>query len=77
VTHLLQVYYISGAAGSLKVADKRYSALKNQYEMTLNANAVVIPAGDDSAIAKHHFTFTPIPSLEQLSGDKDAPPVGM
>lgn len=59
------------------MADKRYSTLKNQYEMTLNANAVVVPAGEDSSIAKHHFSFIPLSSLEQLSADKDAQPVGV
>ncbi|CAN9501139.1 unnamed protein product [Ophioblennius macclurei] len=66
-----KVYSISKA--NLKVANKQYTSLKNDYEMTLHANSSIVPCDDDDAgerIPTLHCDFVPIAELENR--DKDA-----
>uniref|UniRef100_A0A7N8WPF2 Replication protein A subunit n=1 Tax=Mastacembelus armatus TaxID=205130 RepID=A0A7N8WPF2_9TELE len=63
-----KVYYISKA--TLKVANKQFSTLKNDYEMTLHAHSSVVPCGDSQGIPTMHCDFVPIAELENR--DKDA-----
>lgn len=54
----MQVYFIS--KGSLRMANKQYSSIKNDYEMTLNANSEVEEVPDDGPSSqmpaiKHNF----------------------
>ncbi|KAG5269201.1 hypothetical protein AALO_G00199390 [Alosa alosa] len=63
-----KVYYIS--KGSLKMANKQYSTLKNDYEMTLNGDSSVIPCEDSHDVPTLQCNFVPIGDLE--AHDKDA-----
>ncbi|XP_041864568.1 replication protein A 70 kDa DNA-binding subunit-like isoform X2 [Melanotaenia boesemani] len=63
-----KVYYISKA--TLKVANKQYTTLKNDYEMTLNAHSSIVPCDDCQGIPTVHCDFVPIGELENW--DKDA-----
>ncbi|XP_031429075.1 replication protein A 70 kDa DNA-binding subunit isoform X2 [Clupea harengus] len=63
-----KVYYIS--KGSLKMANKQYSTLKNDYEMTLNGDSTVIPCDDSSDVPTLQYSFVPIGDLE--AHEKDA-----
>ncbi|XP_054907626.1 replication protein A 70 kDa DNA-binding subunit-like [Poeciliopsis prolifica] len=63
-----KVYYISKA--TLKVANKQYSTLKNDYEMTLHAHSSVIPCTDSSDVPVMQCDFVPIGELENR--DKDS-----
>ncbi|KAM7398140.1 hypothetical protein PAMA_006158 [Pampus argenteus] len=63
-----KVYYISKA--TLKVANKQYTALKNDYEMTLHANSSIVPCDDSGDIPTLNCDFVPIAELENR--DKDA-----
>ncbi|XP_026227099.1 replication protein A 70 kDa DNA-binding subunit-like isoform X2 [Anabas testudineus] len=63
-----KVYYISKA--TLKVANKQYTTLKNDYEMTLHANSSIVPCNDSEGIPTVHCDFVPIAELENR--DKDA-----
>ncbi|XP_040908163.1 replication protein A 70 kDa DNA-binding subunit-like isoform X2 [Toxotes jaculatrix] len=63
-----KVYYISKA--TLKVANKQYSTLKNDYEMTLHAHSSIVPCDDTEGIPTVHCDFVPIAELQ--SRDKDA-----
>ncbi|KAK8686235.1 hypothetical protein V6N13_125262 [Hibiscus sabdariffa] len=57
-----KVYYIS--RGTLKVANKQFKTVKNDYEMTLNDNSVVEEASDEEAfIPETKFNFVPIDQL--------------
>ncbi|KZC11216.1 Replication protein A 70 kDa DNA-binding subunit [Dufourea novaeangliae] len=59
-----KVYYISRAA--LKTANKQFNNLRNDYEMTLNADSEIIPchnSGDD--IPSLQFDFLPISDVEK------------
>ncbi|XVF11784.1 hypothetical protein REPUB_Repub08aG0057800 [Reevesia pubescens] len=57
-----KVYYIS--KGTLKVANKQFKTVKNDYEMTLNENSVVEEAANEEAfIPETKFNFVPIDQL--------------
>ncbi|KAK2828256.1 hypothetical protein Q5P01_019290 [Channa striata] len=63
-----KVYYISKA--TLKVANKQYTTLKNDYEMTLHTHSSIVPCNDSEGIPAVHCDFVPIAELENR--DKDA-----
>lgn len=63
-----KVFYIS--KGSLKIANKQYSSLKNDYEMTLNGESTIIPCEDSSDVPMVQCDFVSIGELENR--DKDA-----
>lgn len=63
-----QVYYISKC--SLKIANKQYTSVKNDYEMTLNGESSIIPCDDSGDVPMVQCDFIPIGDLE--SRDKDA-----
>ncbi|MED6242075.1 60S acidic ribosomal protein P1, partial [Ataeniobius toweri] len=63
-----KVYYIS--KGTLKVANKQYTMLKNDYEMTLNAHSSIVPCEDSPGIPTVQCDFVRIEELENR--DKDA-----
>ncbi|KAG7484777.1 hypothetical protein MATL_G00054340 [Megalops atlanticus] len=63
-----KVYYIS--KGSLKIANKQYTSLKNDYEMTLNGESTIIPCEDSQDVPMVQCDFVSIADLE--SRDKDA-----
>ncbi|KAL3513035.1 hypothetical protein ACH5RR_025752 [Cinchona calisaya] len=57
-----KVYYIS--KGTLKVANKQYNTIKNDYEMTLNENSEVEEVSTEAAfIPETKFNFVPIDEL--------------
>ncbi|XP_070685180.1 replication protein A 70 kDa DNA-binding subunit [Pempheris klunzingeri] len=63
-----KVYYVS--KGSLKIANKQYTSVKNDYEMTLNGESTVIPCEDSSDVPMVQCDFVSIADLENR--DKDA-----
>uniref|UniRef100_A0A3B5LZA4 Replication protein A subunit n=1 Tax=Xiphophorus couchianus TaxID=32473 RepID=A0A3B5LZA4_9TELE len=62
------VYYISKA--TLKVANKQYTTLKNDYEMTLHAHSSIVPCTDSPEVPVMQCDFVPIGELENR--DKDS-----
>nr|XP_003469585.2 replication protein A 70 kDa DNA-binding subunit [Cavia porcellus] len=62
-----KVYYFS--KGSLKIANKQFSAVKNDYEMTFNSETSVVPCEDDHHLPTVQFDFTGIDDLENKSKD--------
>ncbi|KAL4362922.1 hypothetical protein GQ457_04G015810 [Hibiscus cannabinus] len=57
-----KVYYIS--RGTLKVANKQFKTVKNDYEMTLNDNSMVEEASEEETfIPETKFNFVPIDQL--------------
>ncbi|KAM4547218.1 replication protein A 70 kDa DNA-binding subunit-like [Fundulus diaphanus] len=63
-----KVYYISKA--TLKIANKQYTTLKNDYEITLHAHSSIVPCEDSQGIPTVQCDFVPIEELENR--DKDA-----
>ncbi|KAL0174532.1 hypothetical protein M9458_030500, partial [Cirrhinus mrigala] len=62
------VYYIS--KGTLKIANKQFTSLKNDYEMTLNGETSIIPCEDSHDVPMVQCDFVSIADLE--SREKDA-----
>lgn len=60
---LNKVYFIRKA--TLKTADKRYSSINNDYEMTFNQETEVIPCDDDKGLPAVSYNFIPINELEK------------
>lgn len=57
-----KVYYIS--KGTLKVANKQFKTVQNDYEMTLNENSLVEEASNEPTfIPDTKFNFVPIDEL--------------
>jgi len=59
--------------GDIKVANKKFTTIPHEYEITFNSTTVVAPVSEDdsaSAIPSVHFAFVPI---EKIAGmEKDA-----
>ncbi|XP_038615102.1 replication protein A 70 kDa DNA-binding subunit [Tachyglossus aculeatus] len=62
-----KVYYFS--KGSLKIANKQFTAVKNDYEMTFNNETSVVPCEDAHHLPTVQFDFTGIGDLENKSKD--------
>ncbi|KAL0736329.1 hypothetical protein Bca4012_012539 [Brassica carinata] len=62
-----KVYYIS--RGSLKLANKQFKTVQNDYEMTLNENSEVEEAGNEEMLTK--FNFVPIDELGAYVNKKE------
>ncbi|KAI4815055.1 hypothetical protein KUCAC02_005221 [Chaenocephalus aceratus] len=62
-----KVYYIS--KGSLKIANKQYTSVKNDYEMTLSGESSIIPCEDDSDVPVLQCDFVSIGDLENREKD--------
>lgn len=62
-----QVYYISKC--SLKIANKQYTSVKNDYEMTLNGESTVIPCEDNCDVPRVQCDFISIGDLESKEKD--------
>lgn len=62
------MYYIT--KGTLKAANKQYTTVKNDYEMTLHSHSSIVPCDDGQGIPAVHCDFVPIAELENR--DKDA-----
>uniref|UniRef100_A0A9L0SVY7 Replication protein A subunit n=1 Tax=Equus caballus TaxID=9796 RepID=A0A9L0SVY7_HORSE len=62
-----KVYYFS--KGTLKIANKQFTAVKNDYEMTFNNETSVMPCEDDHHLPTVQFDFTGIGELENKPKD--------
>lgn len=62
-----KVYYIS--KGILKIANKQFTAVKNDYEMTFNNETSVMPCEDGHHLPTVQFDFTGIGDLESKTKD--------
>merc|ERR1719259_174312 len=56
-----KVYFLTIA--SIKTANKKFSNLKNDYEMTLNNGSQIVGAEDDGALPKMQFDFVKLASI--------------
>ncbi|EXC04889.1 Replication factor A protein 1 [Morus notabilis] len=65
-----KVYYIS--KGTLKVANKQFKTVQNDYEMTLNENSEVEEASNEAAfVPETKFNFVPIEMLGPYVNGKE------
>ena len=59
---MLQIYYVSKA--TLKTANKQYTSVQNDYEMTFNNDTIVEPCDEDVDLPSVQFDFIKINELE-------------
>lgn len=59
-----KIYYIS--RGQLKVANKQYSTLKNDYEMTFSSDTIVQECHDDVKMPEIQYNFVQIQSISTM-----------
>ncbi|XP_037348171.1 replication protein A 70 kDa DNA-binding subunit [Talpa occidentalis] len=62
-----KVYYFS--KGTMKIANKQFSAVKNDYEMTFNSETSVVPCEDGHHLPAVKFDFIGIGDLESKPKD--------
>lgn len=71
-----QVYEVSGA--SVKMANKRYSNVKNDYEMTMENDTMIRPVVDGAtSIPAERFSFVPINGLFDKAKDEVIDVIGI
>ena len=63
--------------GNLKLANKKWNRLPNEYELTLNADAEVSFFGDDSTIMKQKFDFVSIERLQSIQPNEFVDLIGV
>jgi len=64
-----KVYYIS--KGSLKIANKQYKTVQNDYELTLNEVACVEEAEGETFIPQVHYNFVKIDQLDSYVNGRE------
>lgn len=70
-----KVYYISKC--SLKIANKQYTSVKNDYEMTLNGESSIIPCEDSCDVPMVQCDFVAINDLENKEKDSIVDVIGV
>ncbi|KAK1157530.1 replication protein A 70 kDa DNA-binding subunit-like [Acipenser oxyrinchus oxyrinchus] len=75
VIEVNKVYYIS--KGTLKIANKQYTNVKNDYEMTLNNDTSIVPCDDAGDVPMLQFEFVPIEELENKEKDSVVDVIGI
>lgn len=61
----------------MKPANKKFSRLPNEYELTLNTDAEVIPVDDDSGIESTRFDFVPIEAIQKIEPNEFVDVIGV
>ncbi|XP_062216405.1 replication protein A 70 kDa DNA-binding subunit B-like [Phragmites australis] len=64
-----KVYYVS--KGSLRIANKQFKTVQNDYEMTLNESAVVEEAEGETFIPQVQYNFVKIDQLGSYVNDRE------
>ncbi|XP_060942438.1 replication protein A 70 kDa DNA-binding subunit-like isoform X2 [Limanda limanda] len=70
-----KVYYISKA--TLKPANMKYTTVKNDYEMTLQANSSIVLCDDSQGVPTLNCDFVPIAELENRDNDAIVDVIGV
>uniref|UniRef100_A0A3Q3N3F1 Replication protein A subunit n=1 Tax=Mastacembelus armatus TaxID=205130 RepID=A0A3Q3N3F1_9TELE len=70
-----KVYYVS--KGSLKIANKQYTSVKNDYEMTLNGESTIMPCEDSCDVPMVQCDFVSIGDLENREKDSIIDVIGV
>ena len=73
--HQGNTYYIS--RGSLKFANKKFTNIKHEYELTLDRLSIVQQAIDDGSIGGIDFQFVPISAMHQKNKDELVDVIGV
>jgi replication factor A1 len=63
-----KVYYIS--KGTLKIANKKFTSIPNEYELSLDRNSQITLCNDAGDIPSMHYNFVPIQSINDIQKDE-------
>ncbi|ETW00602.1 hypothetical protein, variant [Aphanomyces invadans] len=69
------IFYFSG--GKIKMANRKFSAINNDYEVTFDTSSDIIAAPDDHAIQAVSYNFKPIASIEALPAESTIDLIGI
>jgi len=69
------MYVIS--QGKLKFANKKFTSVKHAYELTLNADSMVIPIESVETVPHIHFEFVPIDNIQESRKDDMVDVIGV
>ncbi|OQR94443.1 replication protein A 70 kDa DNA-binding subunit [Achlya hypogyna] len=69
------VFYFSG--GKIKMANRKFSAINNDYEVTFDTSSDIVPAAEDHAIQSVQYNFKPIGSIETVAPDSTIDMIGI
>lgn len=58
------VYLFSG--GVLKVANKKFTSIKNEYSLTFDQNSEIIEVNDDDNIKREAFSFSTLAQIKTM-----------
>ena len=70
-----KVYYVTRC--TLKTANKQYSNLKNDYEMTMNSDTLFELCTDNSSMPEMKFDFVKIADIEQAAANTTIDVIGI
>lgn len=65
------------AGGQVKLANKRYSSIKNDYCITFDSSTIIKKVNNDAQISKEGFQFTSISSLSDLAANATVDVLGV
>jgi replication factor A1 len=69
------VFYFSG--GKIKMANRKFSSVNNDYEITFDQHSEITPAQDDTQIQQMNYNFKKIAQIESLSADANIDVIGI
>lgn len=69
------VFYFSG--GKVKMANRKFSSVDNDYEVTFDQHSEISPAPEDSSISQMHYNFKKIALIETLAADANVDVIGV
>ncbi|XP_044742853.1 replication protein A 70 kDa DNA-binding subunit [Chrysoperla carnea] len=70
-----RIYYITG--GQIKLANKQYSTLKNDYEITLNRDTEIVECHETTNVPTVSFKFVPIKAIATLEPNSIVDVIGV
>lgn len=69
------VHYFSG--GKIKMANRKFSSVDNDYEVTFDQHSEISPAPEDNGISQMHYNFKKIALIETLAADANVDVIGV
>ncbi|RLN66744.1 hypothetical protein BBJ29_000068 [Phytophthora kernoviae] len=69
------VFYFSG--GKVKMANRRFSSVDNDYEVTFDQHSDISPAPEDGQISQMNYSFKKIAEIESVAPDSNVDVIGI
>ncbi|KAI9923270.1 hypothetical protein PsorP6_002739 [Peronosclerospora sorghi] len=69
------VFYFAG--GKIKMANRRFSSVDNDYEVTFDTNSDISPAPEDGQISHMQYSFRKIAEIENVPADSNVDIIGV